>query len=85
MLLTRRGAGVFSEPLVNAADEIITYEKTEMGPRVVGEDFETLVYPRKSGFQTTVAYWQRILSARHLEQYDVMATIQNDVTPEIRN
>lgn len=85
VLLTRQGADAFSEPLANAADKVITYEETEMGPRFVGEDFETLVYPRKGGFQTTIAYWQRILAARHPEQLDVTATIQNDVTPEIRN
>ena len=37
-----------------------------MGPRVVGEDFETLVYPVDDGayYQTTFAYWRQLLAAR---------------------
>lgn len=65
VLLTRRQADAFSEPLRNAAQEVLTYEETQWGPRFVGEDFETLVYPTRNGFQTTIAYWQRILEARH--------------------
>lgn len=68
VLLTRYRSDEFSEPLENAAGEVIEYQSTRMGPRFVGEDFETLVYPRKGGFQTTLAYWQRILEARYAEQ-----------------
>jgi hypothetical protein len=37
-----------------------------MGPRIVGEDFETLVYPVGDGayYQTTFAYWRQLLAAR---------------------
>ena len=37
-----------------------------MGPRFVGGDFETLVYPVADGgyYQTTFAYWQQVLAAR---------------------
>ena len=37
-----------------------------MGPRVVGEDFETLVYSVVDGayYQTTFAYWRQLLAAR---------------------
>jgi hypothetical protein len=37
-----------------------------MGPRFVGDDFETLVYPVDGGtyYQTTFAYWQQLLVAR---------------------
>jgi hypothetical protein len=37
-----------------------------MGPRVVGEDFETFVYPVDDGvyYQTTFAYWRQLFAAR---------------------
>ena len=37
-----------------------------MGPRILGEDFETLVYPVDDGayYQTTFAYWRQLLEAR---------------------
>ena len=39
---------------------------TRMGTRVVGEDFETLVYSVDDGayYQTTFAYWRQLLAAR---------------------
>lgn len=69
VLLTRRQADEFSKPLLNAAADVITYDDTEMGPRFTGEDFETLVYPRRDGFQTTLEYWRGILVARHPKQH----------------
>lgn len=74
VLMTRRQADEFSEPLANAAADVITYQDTGMGPRFTGEDFETLVYPRRDGFQTTLEYWRRILAARHLKQPTVVAS-----------
>lgn len=74
VLLTRCRSDEFSEPLETGAESVITYQETKMGPRFVGEDFETLVYPRRGGFQTTLAYWQRILAARHAEQLDSTAS-----------
>jgi hypothetical protein len=37
-----------------------------MGPRFVGDEFETLVYPVDDGayYQTTFAYWREILETR---------------------
>lgn len=70
VLLTRCRSDEFSQPLETAAESIIEYEESKMGPRFVSEDFETLVYPRRGGFQTTLAYWQRILAARHPEHID---------------
>ena len=37
-----------------------------MGPRFVGDEFETLVYPVGDGsyYQTTFAYWREILATR---------------------
>lgn len=74
VLMTRREADEFSEPLANAAADVITYQETEMGPRFTGEDFETLVYPRRDGFQTTLEYWRRILAARHPTQHTATAS-----------
>lgn len=37
-----------------------------MGPRLVGDEFETLVYPVDDGayYQTTFAYWRQLLATR---------------------
>ncbi len=37
-----------------------------MGPRFVGNEFETLVYPVDDGayYQTTFAYWRQLLATR---------------------
>jgi hypothetical protein len=37
-----------------------------MGPRFVGDEFETTVYPVDGGtyYQTTFTYWQQLLAAR---------------------
>ncbi|RBI58757.1 hypothetical protein DMJ13_25820 [halophilic archaeon] len=66
IVLTRTADDEFTDPLAGLADEIVQCEVTEFGPRFAGEDFETLVYPSENGtFQTTLAYWQRVLTARH--------------------
>ncbi|MDB2249969.1 hypothetical protein PM036_17350, partial [Halorubrum ezzemoulense] len=41
-------------------------EQTRMGPRLVGDEFETLVYPVDDGayYQTTFAYWRQLLTTR---------------------
>ena len=66
VLLTRTANDEFTEPIVAAADQHIECEQTKMGPRFVGDDFETLVYPVDGGtyYQTTFAYWQQLLAAR---------------------
>lgn len=37
-----------------------------MGPRFVGDEFETLLYPVDGGayYQTMFAYWRQLLTAR---------------------
>ena len=57
-------------------------EQTRMGPRVVGEDFETLVYPVDDGayYQTTFAYWRQLLAAR-ATQVGVEPTTPGPSTP----
>jgi len=66
ILVTRTASDKFTEPIATAADQHIEYEQTKMGPRFVGDDFETLVYPVDGGtyYQTTFAYWRQLLAAR---------------------
>jgi hypothetical protein len=64
VLVTRTAADEFTAPVAAAADHRVTCRLTRAGPRFVGEDFETLVYPRGDGFQTTLSYWRRVLAAR---------------------
>jgi len=66
----------FSEPLAQHIDETIRCEQTRLGPRFVGDDFETLVYPCGDGFvQTTLAFWTHVLERR--------ATVTSPTQPEV--
>ena len=66
VLVTRNERNEFTESVATAADHHLECEQTRMGPRVVGEDFKTLVYPVDDGayYQTTFAYWRQLLEAR---------------------
>ena len=66
VLVTRNERTEFTEPVATVADRYLECEQTRMGPRILGEDFETLVYPIDDGayYQTTFAYWQQLLEAR---------------------
>jgi len=66
VLLTRSTQDEFTAPVARAADHHLTCEQTRMGPRILGADFETLVYPVDDGayYQTTLAYWRQLLAAR---------------------
>jgi len=66
VLVTRTQRDDFTDPVVTAADHHLECEQTRVGPRVIGEDFETLVYPVDDGayYQTTFAYWRQLLAAR---------------------
>lgn len=66
VLVTRSNADEFSAPVATAAKHHLECEQTRMGPRFVGEEFETLVYPVDDGayYQTTFAYWRQLLGAR---------------------
>ena len=66
VLVTRNERNEFTEPIATVADHHLECEQTRMGPRVVGKDFETLVYPVDDGayYQTTFAYWRQLLAAR---------------------
>nr|WP_244510229.1 hypothetical protein [Natronobacterium texcoconense] len=66
VLVTRTAPDEFTEPIETAATHHLRCEQTRMGPRFVGEEFETLVYPVEGGsyYQTTFAYWREILETR---------------------
>ena len=66
VLVTRNERNEFTESVATVADHHLECEQTRMGPRVVGEDFETLVYPVDdvAYYQTTFAYWRQLLAAR---------------------
>jgi hypothetical protein len=66
VLVTRSDQDAFTEPIATAADNYLACEQTRLGPRFVGDEFETLVYPVEDGayYQTTFAYWWQILAAR---------------------
>ena len=66
VLVTRNERNEFTESVATAADYHLKCEQTRMGSRIVGEDFETLVYPVGDGayYQTTFAYWRQLLAAR---------------------
>jgi hypothetical protein len=66
VLVTRSQADEFTTAIARAADNYLECKQTTMGPRFVGEEFETLVYPVDDGtyYQSTFAYWRQLLRAR---------------------
>ena len=46
-------------------DERLECVSTRFGPRFSGEEFETLLFDREGGVQTTLAFWRRVLEERH--------------------
>ena len=66
VLVTRSGQNEFTASVARVADHRLACEQTRMGPRIVGDDFETLLYPIGDGtyYQTTFAYWRHLLAAR---------------------
>jgi len=66
VLVTRSKCDEFTAPVATAADHRLECEQTQMGPRISGDDFETLLYPVDDGtyYQTTFAYWRQLLAAR---------------------
>ena len=83
VLVTRRTIDEFTEPVATIADHHLECEQTRMGPRIRGDDFETLVYPVDDGayYQTTFAYWRQLLEAR-ATQVGVEPTTPASSTPE---
>jgi hypothetical protein len=85
VLVTRNERNEFTEPVATVADHHLECEQTRMGPRVVGEGFETLVYPVDDGayYQTTFAYWRQLLAARATQVgVEPTTTAPSTPTPE---
>jgi hypothetical protein len=82
VLVTRTERDDFTAPVATAADHHLECEYTRMGPRVVGEDFETLLYPVEDGayYQTTLTYWRQLLDAR-ATQVGIEPTTTSPSTP----
>jgi len=65
VLVTLKETDGLTEPLDALPTRDLVYEATDMGPRFVGDSFETLVYPVDNGaVQTTLAFWERVLQRR---------------------
>nr|WP_277543678.1 hypothetical protein [Halomicroarcula sp. FL173] len=82
VLVTRSKQDEFTAPVATAADHHLECKQTRMGPRFVGDDFETLVYPVDDGayYQTTFAYWRQLIEAR-ATQVGVEPTTPSPATP----
>nr|WP_324665888.1 hypothetical protein [Haloarcula sp. CK38] len=82
VLVTRSKQDEFTAPVATAADHHLECKQTRMGPRFVGDDFETLVYPVDDGayYQTTFAYWRQLLDAR-ATHVGVKPTTTSPATP----
>lgn len=77
LVVTFHDRDVVTAPVARHVDEVIRCETTQFGPRFVGEEFETLVYPLDDGtVQTTLAFWHHVLDRRATitaaEQREVM-------------
>ena len=83
MLVTRNERNEFTEPVATVAYHHLECKQTRMGPRILDEDFETLVYPVDDGvyYQTTFAYWRQLLEAR-ATQVGVAPTTPSTPTPD---
>lgn len=78
LVITFHDRDALTAPVARHVDEVIRCETTQFGPRFVGDEFETLVYPLDDGtVQTTLAFWHHVLDRRATittaEQRGVMA------------
>ena len=65
ILLTTTRDDELTAPVRKSVTAHLNCQQTAYGPRFVGEEFETLVYPLENGLvQTTITYWQSIIEAR---------------------
>ncbi|MDB9253928.1 hypothetical protein [Halorubrum ezzemoulense] len=66
VLVTRSTIDEFTAPVATAANHHLECKQTRVGPRLVGDEFQTLVYPVDDGayYQTTFAYWRQLLATR---------------------
>jgi hypothetical protein len=66
VLMSLTGGLGLDSLVLDRADERLKCELTEFGPRFSGDEFETLVFEcGENWIQTTLAFWARVLQARH--------------------
>lgn len=65
VLVTCAGDSELVPVVHGCADRELSCTMTRFGPRFSGADFETLVFECPTGVQTTLAFWRRVLAARH--------------------
>lgn len=82
VLATRTRQDGIGEAVERAADHRLECTQTKLGPRFVGEDFETLAYPpdASGGYQTTIAYWRQLLATR-VRQADAVSAPESPTQP----
>ena len=88
VLVTRTAADRLGAPVAATADAVIEVERTRLGHRFVGADFETLVYPgvAPGQLQTTLAFWEGVLAARQpRHEHAPDAPISPTASPEVRS
>ncbi|MDT3437835.1 hypothetical protein KZ498_23700 [Haloarcula sp. 1CSR25-25] len=81
VIVTRTQQSDFTAPVETIADNHLRCEITDLGPRFVGDEFETKLYPLEDGFyQTTLAYWRDILESR-IKQVGLSSTPEGPPQP----
>ena len=65
VLVSKTGRAGLGGAVAGRCDRTLECVHTRFGPRFTGEAFETLVYERPGGVQTTLAFWRRVLERRH--------------------
>ena len=74
VLATTKAEDRFAQPILDAADRVLTVESTDVGPRFEGDEFSTTLFPVGDGqYQTTLEYWADILASR-IEATDTTTT-----------
>lgn len=79
VVMTRHTSTGLGSLIEEHADATLACTSTPFGPRFSGPDFETLVYPEHGGVQTTLAFWRRVLAARHAAPGE-SAAVPDDAT-----
>lgn len=70
ILVTSSPDDTHSDIIAEHTDQELACELTQFGPRFSGSDFETLVFECQTGLQTTLAFWRRVLQARHDTEFE---------------
>ncbi|WP_227380005.1 hypothetical protein [Haladaptatus halobius] len=80
VLMTQHTDDALTDSIQECAADVIRCEQTPYGPRFSGDEYETLVYPLDNGMvQTTLAFWQQVLTTRHPAVADADSPIEVSV------